>query len=201
MRTQLRIVAGSLRGRRLSCSVNPRLRPTPDRVREALFNILGDGVPGRPFFDVFAGTGVVGLEALSRGASTVTFVERDFRLVEELERHLREFGVADRGVVEKTDVYRWAGHWRAPAEPATVFLSPPFGDFERRHDDLLRVAEALQQKAAAGSVIVLQGEQGAPLDDLPDGPAWEARRYGRNLLLIWTKAGPAAPESLPETQP
>src|SRR5208337_4003088 len=75
MRTQIRIVAGSLRGRKLSCTVNPNLRPTPQMVREALFSILGNAVPNRPFFDVFAGTGVVGLEAVSRGATMVTLVE------------------------------------------------------------------------------------------------------------------------------
>ena len=93
MRTQLRIVAGSLKGRKLSFTINPALRPTPQMVREALFSILGDAVPGRPFFDVFAGTGVIGLEALSRGAASVLFVERDFRLSAELERNIAAFGV------------------------------------------------------------------------------------------------------------
>src|SRR5258708_36500178 len=68
MRTELRIVAGDLRGRKLHVKVGSYLRPTPQRVREALFSILGDAVPDRLFLDVFAGTGVNGLEALSRGA-------------------------------------------------------------------------------------------------------------------------------------
>src|SRR5438132_8000617 len=93
MRTELRIVAGDLRGRKVICTVNPRLRPTPQRVREALFSILGDAIPGRPFFDVFAGTGVIGLEALSRHASKATFLERDFRNTADLEKHLHKFGV------------------------------------------------------------------------------------------------------------
>src|SRR5215472_15343988 len=111
MRTQIRIVAGNLRGRRVSCDVHPNMRPTPQMVREALFSILGDAVPGRPFFDVFAGTGVIGLEALSRGASSVTFVESDFRLAQEIEQHLREFDQAGKGEVQRGDVYRWADHW------------------------------------------------------------------------------------------
>src|SRR6266516_2771401 len=94
MRVQVRIVAGELRGRKLMCDVTPELRPTPQMVREALFSILGNAVPDRPFFDVFAGTGVIGLEALSRGASAVTFVERDFRLTDAIDKHIREFGVA-----------------------------------------------------------------------------------------------------------
>src|SRR5205807_7396140 len=92
-RTQLRIVAGSLRGRKLTVVVHAGLRPTPQMVREALFSILGNAVPDRPFVDVFAGTGVVGLEALSRGASAATFVERDHRLANNIEGHLRSFGV------------------------------------------------------------------------------------------------------------
>ena len=187
MRTQLRIVAGSLRGRKLTCTVNPNLRPTPQMVREALFSILGNAVPERPFIDVFAGTGVVGLEAISRGASRVTFVERDFRLIDELERHLRDFGVAEQATIARGDVYRWVERWQAPAEPVTAFLSPPFADFQRRPDDLFGLVGELQQKAAPGSVIVLQGEKGAPLDDLPARAEWEERCYGRNLLSIWVK--------------
>ena len=146
VRTQLRIVAGSLRGRKLTCTVNANLRPTPQMVREALFSILGNAIPGRPFLDVFAGTGVNGLEALSRGASSATFVERDFRLIGDLERHLAEFRVGDQSHIDRTDVYRWAERWQPPAEPVTVFLSPPFADFERRPDDLLQLTAVLQQK-------------------------------------------------------
>src|SRR5919204_3450021 len=116
-RTQLRIVAGSLRGRKLTAVVHPGLRPTPDMVREALFSILGNAVPGRPFYDVFAGPGVNGLEALSRGASSAVFVERDFRLSGEIDQHLRRFGVADEGRVVRADAYRWADRWEPPAEP------------------------------------------------------------------------------------
>src|SRR5882762_225833 len=117
MRVELRIVAGSLKGRKLRCTVTPKLRPTPQMVREALFSILGNAVPGRPFFDLFAGTGVVGLEALSRGAASLTFVERDFRLIADLERHIAAFGVGGRAAIARTDVYRWAERWQAPAEP------------------------------------------------------------------------------------
>jgi 16S rRNA (guanine(966)-N(2))-methyltransferase RsmD len=192
MRAQIRIVAGFLRGRKLTCTVTPTLRPTPDRVREALFNILVSAVPDRPFFDVFAGSGVVGLEAISRGASSTTFVERDFRLVDELEKNIRTFKVAEQARIERADVYRWAERWRAPAEPVTIFLSPPFADFEHRNEDFMHLVGRLQEKAADGSVIVVQAEQGADLELLPERSAWEERRYGRNLLLIWVKEEPPA---------
>src|SRR4051794_10611034 len=106
-RTQIRIVAGTHRGRKLTVDVHPGMRPTPLMVREALFSILGNAVPGRPFFDAFAGTGVNGLEALSRGASKATFLERDTRLAVAIERRLAEFAFNDQGFVLRSDVYRW----------------------------------------------------------------------------------------------
>lgn len=187
MRTQIRIVAGSLRGRKLTCTVNASLRPTPQRVREALFSILGNAVPDRPFIDIFAGTGVVGLEALSRGASSITFIERDFRLIGELERHIAEFEVGNKARIARIDVYRWIERWQAPEEPVTIFLSPPFADYERRLDELLNLIALLQERVRPASVIVLQSETKAMLDELPNRADWDERRYGRNHLLIWVK--------------
>jgi 16S rRNA (guanine966-N2)-methyltransferase len=187
MRTQLRIVAGSLRGRKLVVTVNPALRPTPQMVREALFSILGNAVPGRPFVDVFAGTGINGLEALSRGAEHVTFVERDFRVVADLEAHLKAFGVQDRAEVARADAYRWAERWAPPPTPVTVFVSPPFADLEHRLDELLGLIGGLQARVPPGSVLALQSERGEPLDGLPDRAAWDERFYGRNCLLFWVK--------------
>jgi 16S rRNA (guanine966-N2)-methyltransferase len=187
MRTQLRIVAGSLRGRKIICTVSPTLRPTPQMVREALFSILGNAVPDRPFFDVFAGTGVVGLEAASRGASAVIFVERDFRLVGELEKHINAFRVGDLASIIRSDVYHWIQRWQPPPEPVTVFLSPPFADFDQRLDDMLALIARLQEKLHPESVLVLQSERTAPLDNLPRRQEWDERSYGRNGLQIWVK--------------
>jgi 16S rRNA (guanine966-N2)-methyltransferase len=197
-RTQLRIVAGSLRGRKVVCTVGPHLRPTPQMVREALFSILGNAVPGRPFLDVFAGTGIVGLEAVSRGARSATFIERDFRLTGAISQHLDAFHIGERATVTRADVYRWADRWEPPGEPVTVFLSPPYADLERRPDDLLHLTARLQEKLPPGSVLVLQSEQAPLLDKLPARGQWDTRRYGRNLLLFWVK-GPPAAEAQPET--
>src|SRR3954469_10632511 len=125
-RTQIRIVAGSHRGRKITVEVHEGMRPTPQMVREALFSILGNAVPSRPFFDVFAGTGIIGLEALSRGATRSTFIERDPRLANALERQLGQFEMARQAQVLRSDVYRWAERWLNPTEPVNVFVSPPF---------------------------------------------------------------------------
>jgi 16S rRNA (guanine966-N2)-methyltransferase len=187
MRTKLRIVAGVLRGRKLTCTVDPDMRPIPDRVREALFSILGDAVPDRHFVDLFAGTGAVGLEAVSRGASQVIFVERDSRIAGEILGHLHSFGVEDRASVHRADVYRWAERWIAPSAPVNVFLGPPFPDLDRRIDDLIRVLSSLQERVTAGSVLVLQSERGFDAGQLPQADQWEHRNYGRNRLSIWVK--------------
>jgi 16S rRNA (guanine(966)-N(2))-methyltransferase RsmD len=200
MRTQLRIVAGTFRGRKLTCNVGRTLRPTPQRVREALFSILGDAVPDRLFVDVFAGTGVIGLEALSRGAKHALFVERDFRSAGEIDHHVHELGVRDRAAVVRADVYRWAERWQPPAEPVNVFLSPPFADLTDRIDGFLELVALLHTKLAPGSVLVIQAEDGFAYEDLPDATGWELRKYGRNLLLIWVNSNEFLPTPPANTQ-
>ena len=186
-RTQVRIVAGSLRGRKLTVVVRPELRPTPQMVREAFFSILGNAIPDRPFYDVFAGTGVVGLEAISRGASSATFIERDVRLANDIDGYLDKFGVKDKGQMIRGDAYRWAERWVPPKSPVNVFLSPPFPDLTGRAEEFMRLVRTLQEKIPDESVFVIQAEDGFPEEELPDGQAWERRKYGRNLLLIWVK--------------
>jgi 16S rRNA (guanine966-N2)-methyltransferase len=188
-RTEIRIVAGRLRGRKLICQVHPGMRPTPQMVREAFFSILGNAIPDRPFYDIFSGTGAVGLEALSRGASRTIFVERDFALAGAIEKHLERFGVADGGQLMKTDAYRWAERWIAPNEPVNLFLSPPFPDLKNRLPEFIQLVELLLSKAADKSVLVIQAEEGFDLVALPV-IAWDIRKYGRNLLLIAVKDDP-----------
>jgi 16S rRNA (guanine(966)-N(2))-methyltransferase RsmD len=157
-------------------------------VREALFSILGDAVPDRPFFDLFAGTGAIGLEAVSRGAAPVTFVERDVRTASEIEHHVREFRVEEEAVVVRADAYRWAEHWPGALEPVNVFVGPPYRDLERRPDAILSLIAELQQKLAPGSVLVVQAEPNPALEKaLPNAANWKVRRYGRNMLLIWLR--------------
>ena len=120
----LRIIGGSWRGRRLRFPASPEIRPTPDRVRETLFNWLSSRVPGAHCLDLFAGSGALGLEALSRGAAQVTFVERDPAAAREIAARLTEWG-AHQGSVEHADARAFLE--RTPAAPFDlVFLDPPF---------------------------------------------------------------------------
>src|SRR5512136_2612918 len=99
----MRVIAGTARGRKLLCPPGRAVRPTPDRVREALFSILGEAVPGARVADLFAGTGALGLEALSRGAASALFVEKDRRTAELLRRNLQECGFSGRAEVVAGD--------------------------------------------------------------------------------------------------
>jgi 16S rRNA (guanine966-N2)-methyltransferase len=135
--SELRIIGGSWRSRRIRFVAAPEVRPTPDRIRETLFNWLQGAVPGARALDLFAGSGALGLEALSRGAAEVTFVERDRQVAECLRQALAELG-AQGGRVVAADAFEFL---QGPPVPYDlVFLDPPFakgwlGDLCKLLDD------------------------------------------------------------------
>jgi 16S rRNA (guanine966-N2)-methyltransferase len=186
-KTDIRIIAGSLKGRRVTCIVKEDLRPTPQRTREALFSILGNAIPGRPFYDVFSGTGVIGMEAISRGASEANLLERDGKLASDITSHLIKFGIQDKARVIRTDVYRWAERWIAPRKPINVFFSPPFPDLTERNDDFIKMVTTVVEKVADESVVTIQAEEGFPVELVPNPAEWDLRKYGRNLLMFLVK--------------
>jgi 16S rRNA (guanine966-N2)-methyltransferase len=131
-RNSVRIIAGAWRGRRVTFPDVPGLRPTPDRVRETLFNWLQHSVGGARCLDLFAGSGALGLEALSRGAAAVVFVEQAQAAARSLVKELARLGGTAKGRVLElgaTRFLRTAGDARAAAGGPfdVVFLDPPFG--------------------------------------------------------------------------
>jgi 16S rRNA (guanine966-N2)-methyltransferase len=120
----LRIIGGGWRGRRLRFPAAALIRPTPDRVRETLFNWLGARIVGARCLDLFAGSGALGLEALSRGAAHVSFVERDAAAVRALRATLAEWGAQDGAQVERCDARAFLAHPPRPVDIA--FLDPPY---------------------------------------------------------------------------
>lgn len=189
---ELRIISGSHRGRKLRLPVDPKLRPMADRVRAALFSILGNAVPGQDFIDVFAGSGAVGLEALSRGARYAFFIEKDYRHVQALHKILRDWNLSDRAQVIQADAYRWADKGAIPSDPCTVFLGPPYPDFDAHCDALQWLVRTLEEKLPAGSVLVVQAEKHFPPELLFQGEGWDLRLYGRTRLGFWVKEDSSA---------
>lgn len=146
----MRIIAGSLKGRRLRTPDWEGLRPTSDRLRETLFNILADRVPGAVVLDGYAGTGAVGIEALSRGASEVVFVERDRRAAALIAENLRHCGVAGGYDIIRADI----GRVNRPdgSRPFDVILlDPPYAE-----SDLPCCVTRAARWLAAGGVLVLE---------------------------------------------
>lgn len=143
----MRIVAGTLKGRRLQGPATDDVRPTSDRLRETLFNVLGPTVQGSRVLDAFAGTGAVGLEALSRGALQVTFYENDPRAWKVAEANIRHCGVSGACELIRVDFLRSTGK----ADRDLVFLDPPYDD-----DDLNAIIRVAAAHARPGGVIVLE---------------------------------------------
>lgn len=123
----MRVIAGSFKGRRLEAPDWPELRPTSDRLRETLFNILAPDIEGARVLDGYAGTGAIGIEALSRGAAHVTFIEQDRRAQRLIERNLRKCGVSDRYAIIRAG---FAAAARSGGDFDIVFLDPPYGGAE-----------------------------------------------------------------------
>jgi len=125
----MRVIAGSHRGRRLSGPRGTTLRPTSDKVREALFSILGTRIPGSRFLDLYAGTGAVGIEALSRGATIATFVESDPKAVQIMRKNLTACGMLDQAVVRVGPTQTFLRQPQSCDGPYDVlFADPPYAD-------------------------------------------------------------------------
>jgi len=198
-KVEVRIVAGEFRGRKLGCVVHAGLRPTPQLVREALFSILGNAVPGSLFYDVFAGSGVVGLEAVSRGAKGARLIERDAAQAAELQRTVTQWRLAARVQVLRADAYRWAERWMPGTEAVNVFFSPPFPDLAgEKAAAFAQLIHAVWGKLPPQSVCSIQVEVGFDLAVLPEATEWDARDYGRNRLLFRVKE-PGATDEPPHT--
>ena len=146
----MRIIAGTLKGRRLDAPTWEGLRPTSDKLRETLFNILAPRIQGARVLDGFAGTGAVGIEALSRGAAHVTFVERDPRAVALIEANLERCGVTDRYAIIRA---RFAGTERPTGSGSfdVIFLDPPYGAAE-----LLSAIDTAEPLVEADTLLIVE---------------------------------------------
>jgi 16S rRNA (guanine966-N2)-methyltransferase len=168
----LRIFAGRHRGRRLRFPAGVEIRPTPDRVRETLFNWLQPRMDGARVLDLFAGSGALGLEALSRGASQVTFVERDRRAAAAIGQLLEEWRETT-GTVACADALAWLKTAGVPPFDI-VFLDPPF--------DAALLGAAAAALASRGLLapdarVYLERRASDVLAALPEG--WRELRAGR----------------------
>ena len=169
----MRIVSGELGGRRLAAPPGEGVRPTTDRVREALFSILGD-VGGLEVLDLFAGTGALALEALSRGAAAATLVDTD---VEPAEANVEALGAGDRCAIVRSDAVRFLR--RDPGSYDLVFCDPPYRLARRFASDL---EELLPDRLRPGGRVIVESRAGDPLE--LGLPLLDSREYGSTAIRI-----------------
>ncbi|MGN6391704.1 MAG: 16S rRNA (guanine(966)-N(2))-methyltransferase RsmD [Gemmatimonadales bacterium] len=167
----MRIVAGEFGGRRLVLPKDARVRPTADRVREAWMSILADALLQARVLDLYAGSGALGLEALSRGAATADFVELSAPSLRALEANIAALGVGDRAQVLRGDALRFAGRL-GPAAYDVAFADPPYN-----RDDAAQLI-ALFRRTPFARILSLEH----PGHERLDGDA--TRRYGDTALTF-----------------
>lgn len=157
-----------------------------DRVREALFNLLGTPVAGSIAVDCFAGTGALGFEALSRGAKAAWFGERHFPTADALRRSAAGLGVADRATIRPGDVLLWARRMpEIPVDaPWMVFVSPPWPMFQSQGAELMALVGALAAAAPPGSRLVVEADEAFDPSLLPEPGAWETRPMPPAVLFL-----------------
>ena len=176
----MRIIAGVARGRRLVAPAGDTVRPTGDRVREALFASLMPHLPGASVLDAFAGSGALGLEARSRGAAEVTFVERDRRSLTALERNVASVGLDAVRIVrgDTLALVRRGGLAGAPFD--LVLLDPPYALEE---EPLAVLLADLVPLLAPEARVIVERASGSPAPRWPATlQAEEPRRYGSTVL-------------------
>lgn len=181
----MRVVAGTARGRRLVAPAGPGTRPTLDRVRESLFNALGslDAVAGAEVLDLFAGSGALGIEALSRGAARATFVEVDRSAREAVEANLRSTGFTAVATVVAGDALMWLDGPAATARFDLVLCDPPYAFTDAQWATVFAALVPLVRRVdGAPGVVVVESDRSVPL---PEG--WHPLRtkaYGDTIVSV-----------------
>ena len=182
----MRVIAGRAKGHRLRSVPGERTRPITDRVKEALFNILGDEVSGCRFLDLFGGTGAVGIEALSRGASHCVFIERDRRALHTIRENLNATRLAADATVLQGDAFAYLR--RGDIGPFDIiYVAPPqyHGLWKRA---LVQIDERPSLLTERGQVIVQIHPKEAEALSLRHLTLKEERRYGSTLLRFYRRA-------------
>jgi len=184
----VRIIGGRLRGRKIEYSGLLRTRPMKDRVRESLFNLLGYEVEGKCAIDLFAGTGALGLEAISRGAAQAILIEQHLPTCDGLRRTVQALGIDEQVQVVAADTFRWAK--RKPALPDIawlVFCSPPYELYDSNCEAMLSLLGRFISAGPPGSVFVVESDERFSFTLLPHPESWSVREYPPARLGILEK--------------
>jgi 16S rRNA (guanine966-N2)-methyltransferase len=184
----MRIISGTSKGRRLSTPKNRSLRPTSDRVKESIFNILRREMEGKVILDLFAGTGNLGIEALSRGAERVVFVEKGRQALQLIQRNLVQFGLEGQSEIIPKDANRAIGILKRRGESFDLILMDPPYEKGLIQKTLMKLNS--HQIYHMDSILVIEHHRREPLPHLGDG--WNLirqRRMGDTVISFLTPQG------------
>jgi len=151
----MRIIAGEFRGRKLLAPQGDATRPITDRVKQSLFDILTPRIEGARVYDLFAGTGSMGLECLSRGAAFVSFFEADRSALERLKKNIAAVKVESRSQVIPGDLFNWFAANRPSDRADLIFLDPPYRYLRENPDQLRKLAESIAENHLASDGWVI----------------------------------------------
>lgn len=216
--SELRIIGGTLRGSKLRYEIfqqggDPVTRPMKHRVREAIFNLIGTECTGKHAIDLFAGTGALGLEAISRGSISATFVEKHVPTSRVIEENIKYLGLGERVELLVTSAFLWgkrdlpSADWRLriadmnsafrdPQSPIPwlVFCSPPYAFYHERSAEMLDLIAAILEHMPAESIMVVEADEAFDFNTLPGHVAenrraegWQIRSYPPAEVGIWRK--------------
>ena len=179
----MRVIAGSAGGIQLEVPKRG-VRPTMDRVKAAIFSSLGDKIIGEKILDLFAGSGALGIEALSRGAASVLFVEQDRQSISAIEKNLAKTNL--KGRVRPEEVFEFLRHSSPTETFGVIFADPPYENTKsgERFTEKLLVNEVLPQLLESGGIFVLEKQ---PDENLPEAKFWRVVRrktYGATEVLF-----------------
>jgi 16S rRNA (guanine966-N2)-methyltransferase len=196
----LRIIGGRFRGRKLQYSGDLRTRPMKDRLREAVFNLVGPSIKGTHALDLFAGTGALGIEAISRGSLRATLIEQHHPTANIIRKNLATLALEQQAEVVPGNVFIWfrrAFHGDCPnfrsearengTVPWAVFCSPPYDFYIERADEMHELIAGLIEASPAGSVFLVEADDRFNFQTLPDPEAWNVRSYPPAVVGIYRK--------------
>ena len=189
----VRIIGGTLRGRSLHYSGELHTRPMKDRLREAIFNLIGPRVKGMQAIDLFSGTGALGIEAISRGACRAVLVERHYPTVSLIQQSLRELQLEDQARAIASDTFFWVEKnletdpLLTATAPWLVFCSPPYDLYLSHPDKMESMLQRIGELAPEQSILVVESDDRYDSQQLPWPGSWDLRSYPPAVVAMWVK--------------
>jgi 16S rRNA (guanine(966)-N(2))-methyltransferase RsmD len=180
----MRIISGTLKGRKLVKPKNQSIRPTSDRVKESIFNILRDEMDGKKVLDLFAGTGNLGIEALSRGAKKTIFVERGRQALRIIQRNLTQFGFEEQSEIISKDANRAIGILKNRGESFDlIIIDPPYEKGLIKRILMKLSSNPIYHK---DSILIIEHDRRENLPHIMDWSLYKERQFGDTVISFLT---------------